>query len=356
MADPGRRQISEGEAMTSETVSERPVIEVRDLKTHFFTRDGVVKAVDGISYEIAEGEVVGIVGESGCGKSVSALSVMRLVADPPGKIVGGEIIFEGEDLLAMDDAEMRDIRGNRIGMVFQEPMTSLNPVLTIGRQLTETIELHQDLTHDQALERAAELLSQVGIPDAQNRLDDYPHQFSGGMRQRVMIAMALSCNPKLILADEPTTALDVTIQAQILELMRDLAGQYGTALVIITHNLGVVARYAQRVIVMYAGKIIEVGSARQIYEDPRHPYTLGLLGSVPRLDEERVERLETIEGLPPDLIDMPDRCSFAPRCRFATDKCWQASPELETLDDGHTSACWRSSEINELAASARSES
>ena len=341
--------------MASETASTRPVIEIKDLKTHFFTRDGVVKAVDGISYEIAEGEVVGIVGESGCGKSVSALSVMRLVADPPGRIVGGEIIFEGEDLLAMDDAEMRNIRGNRIGMVFQEPMTSLNPVLTIGRQLTETIELHQQLQHEQALARAAELLSLVGIPDARNRLDDYPHQFSGGMRQRVMIAMALSCNPKLILADEPTTALDVTIQAQILELMRDLAEEFGTALVIITHNLGVVARYAQRVIVMYAGKIIEVGSARQIYEDPRHPYTLGLLGSVPRLDADRVERLETIEGLPPDLIDMPDRCSFAPRCRFATDKCWQQSPDLETFEEGHTSACWRSSELGELAASIRSE-
>ncbi len=342
--------------MTSETANERPVIEVRDLKTHFFTRDGVVKAVDGISYEIAEGEVVGIVGESGCGKSVSALSVMRLVADPPGRIVGGEIIFEGEDLLAMDDAEMREIRGNRIGMVFQEPMTSLNPVLTIGRQLTETIELHQNLAHEPALDRAAELLSLVGIPDARNRLDDYPHQFSGGMRQRVMIAMALSCNPKLILADEPTTALDVTIQAQILELMRDLSDQFGTALVIITHNLGVVARYAQRVIVMYAGKIIEVGSARQIYEDPRHPYTVGLLGSVPRLDEDRVERLQTIEGLPPDLIDMPDRCSFAPRCRFAIEKCWQASPVLENYEEGHTTACWRSSEIKELAASIRTGS
>ena len=337
--------------MTTETTNEStPVISIKDLKTHFFTRDGVVKAVDGISYDIAEGEVVGIVGESGCGKSVSALSIMRLVADPPGKIVGGEIIFEGEDLLAMDDAEMRDIRGNRIGMVFQEPMTSLNPVLTIGRQLTETIELHQHLSHEVALERAGELLSLVGISDAPNRLTDYPHQFSGGMRQRVMIAMALSCNPKLILADEPTTALDVTIQAQILDLMRDLAVQFGTALIIITHNLGVVARYAQRVIVMYAGRIIEVGTARQIYEDPRHPYTLGLLGSVPRLDADRVERLETIEGLPPDLIDMPDRCSFAPRCKYAIDKCWEESPELETLDGGRTSACWRAAELNELSA------
>ena len=272
------------------------LLEVSNLKTHFFTPDGVVKAVDGISYEVAEGEVVGIVGESGCGKSVGAMSIMRLVASPPGRIVDGEVIFEGEDLVQMDDKEMRDIRGNRIAMVFQEPMTSLNPVLTIGRQLTETLELHQNMNKSEANQRAAELLTMVGIPDAERRLADYPHQFSGGMRQRVMIAMALSCNPKLIIADEPTTALDVTIQAQILELMQELSKDLGTALIIITHNLGVVARYADRVLVMYAGKIVETATAVELYTNPRHPYTLALLNSVPRLDssEARV-RLDAIE-------------------------------------------------------------
>ena len=329
------------------------LLEVRDLATHFFTQDGVVKAVDGITYDIDEGEILGIVGESGCGKSVSALSIMRLVANPPGRIVGGEILFEGEDLLGYDDAEMRHIRGNRIAMVFQEPMTSLNPVLTIGRQLTETLELHQKMNKSQARERAGELLSTVGIPDAPSRLKDYPHQFSGGMRQRVMIAMALSCNPRLIIADEPTTALDVTIQAQILELMQDLSKQFGTALIIITHNLGVVARYAHRVNVMYAGKIIETGTARDIYHNPRHPYTIGLLGSVPRLDEIRKDRLDAIDGLPPNLGDLPGGCSFAPRCKFAIDKCIQEEPELENVDESHTSACWRRAELHELAGSAR---
>ena len=267
------------------------LLEVKNLKTHFFTPDGVVKAVDGISYEIEEGEVVGIVGESGCGKSVGAMSIMRLIPQPPGRIVDGEVLFEGEDLVNLDDKEMREIRGNKIAMVFQEPMTSLNPVLTIGRQLTETLELHQDMNKEQAAERAAELLTMVGIPDAIQRLDDHPHQFSGGMRQRVMIAMALSCNPKLIIADEPTTALDVTIQAQILELMRDLSEDLGTAQIIITHNLGVVARYADRVIVMYAGKIVETASAVEIYKNPLHPYTIGLLKSVPRLDASDDERV-----------------------------------------------------------------
>jgi len=325
------------------------LLEVRDLVTHFFTRDGVVKAVDGISYGIEEGEVLGIVGESGCGKSVHALSLMRLVASPPGRIVGGEIVFEGEDLLQADDAEMRHIRGNRIAMVFQEPMTSLNPVLTIGRQLTETLELHQDMDKRQANTRAAELLQTVGIPDAERRLRDYPHQFSGGMRQRVMIAMALSCNPKLIIADEPTTALDVTIQAQILELMQELAKEFGTAMIIITHNLGVVARYAHRVAVMYAGKIVETGTAEQIYRNPKHPYTLALLNSVPRLDESERVRLDAIEGLPPDLIDLPEGCSFAPRCKFAYDRCITETPGLMETDEGHSSACWRHQELTELA-------
>jgi len=330
------------------------LLEVKDLATHFFTQDGVVKAVDGISYTLAEGEVLGVVGESGCGKSVHALSIMRLVANPPGRIVAGEILFEGENLLNMDDSEMRHIRGNRIAMVFQEPMTSLNPVLTIGRQLTETLELHQKMARQDARTRAAELLQTVGIPDAESRLSDYPHQFSGGMRQRVMIAMALSCNPRLIIADEPTTALDVTIQAQILELMRDLAEEFGTAMVIITHNLGVVARYAHRVVVMYAGKIVETGTAHDIYRNPRHPYTLALLNSVPRLDATERVRLDAIEGLPPDLVDLPQGCSFAPRCKYAYERCTQETPVLVETDTNHTSACWRHDELTELAAAAKS--
>ena len=330
------------------------LLEVKDLATHFFTQDGVVKAVDGISYTLAEGEVLGVVGESGCGKSVHALSIMRLVANPPGRIVAGEILFEGENLLNMDDSEMRHIRGNRIAMVFQEPMTSLNPVLTIGRQLTETLELHQKMAKQEARTRAAELLQTVGIPDAETRLSDYPHQFSGGMRQRVMIAMALSCNPRLIIADEPTTALDVTIQAQILELMRDLAEEFGTAMVIITHNLGVVARYAHRVVVMYAGKIVETGTAHDIYGNPRHPYTIALLNSVPRLDATERVRLDAIEGLPPDLVDLPQGCSFAPRCKYAYERCTQETPVLVETDTNHTSACWRHDELTELAAAAKS--
>ena len=325
------------------------LLEIRDLATHFFTQEGVVKAVDGINYELEEGEVLGVVGESGCGKSVSALSIMRLVANPPGRTVRGEVVFDGEDLLLMDDAEMRGVRGNKIAMVFQEPMTSLNPVLTIGRQLTETLELHLGMTKDQSRARAAELLQLVGIPDAESRLKDYPHQFSGGMRQRVMIAMALSCNPRLIIADEPTTALDVTIQAQILELMQDLAAQFGTAMIIITHNLGVVARYAHRVIVMYAGKIIETGDSREIYHNPRHPYTMGLLASVPRLDESERARLEAIEGLPPNLVNMPAGCSFAPRCRFAIEQCLEEEPMLVDTGGGHTAACWRSHEFTPAA-------
>ena len=328
------------------------ILEIKDLATYFYTEAGVVKAVDGISYELEQGETIGIVGESGCGKSVSALSVMRLVPYPPGRIVRGQVLFEGEDLMQIDDAEIRNIRGNRIAMVFQEPMTSLNPVLTIGRQLTESLEVHQGMTKVQSNERATELLDMVGIPDAGRRLRDWPHQFSGGMRQRVMIAMALSCTPSLIIADEPTTALDVTIQAQILELMRDLADQFGTSLIIITHNLGVVARYAKRVLVMYAGKIIETGTADEIYHNTKHPYTLGLLQSVPRLDEKMRVRLDPIEGLPPDLVNMPVGCSFAPRCKFVIDRCTQEAPPLEPVLDGHYSACFRAHELDELAAAA----
>ena len=336
-------------AALTEGVVLAKLLEIKNLTTHFFTHDGVVKAVDGISYEVEEGEIVGIVGESGCGKSVSALSIMRLVPDPPGKTIAGEVLLDGEDVLKLSNAEIRGVRGNKMAMVFQEPMTSLNPVLSIGRQLTETLQLHQGMNTLEAEERAAELLSMVGISEAKNRLKDYPHHLSGGQRQRVMIAMALSCNPRLIIADEPTTALDVTIQAQILELMQSLAKEMGTALIIITHNLGVVARYAQRVIVMYAGKIIETGTSTEIYHNPRHPYTIGLLNSVPRLDEEIGIKLDPIDGLPPDLIDVPQGCSFADRCRFRIDRCLTETPPLAAVLDGHQSACWRSQELAELA-------
>jgi oligopeptide transport system ATP-binding protein len=283
---------------------------------------------------------MGLVGESGCGKSVSALSILRLIPSPPGKIVGGEVWFDGRDLLKVDEEEIRHVRGNRIAMIFQEPMTSLNPVLTIGRQITEALELHLKMNRNAANRRAVELLEMVGIPEAHSRLNDYPHQFSGGMRQRVMIAMALSCNPKLLLADEPTTALDVTIQAQILEIMARLSSEFKTAVIIITHNLGVVARYADRVNVMYAGKIVESGSAREIYGRPRHPYTLGLLRSVPRLDEARRDKLVPIEGVPPDLANIPPGCSFYPRCSYRIDRCRQEEPPLMLVDEKHYTACW----------------
>jgi oligopeptide transport system ATP-binding protein len=271
---------------------------------------------------------------------VSALSILRLIPSPPGKIVGGEVLFDGENLLKVDEEEIRHVRGNRIAMIFQEPMTSLNPVLTIGRQITEALELHLKMDRNASNRRAAELLEMVGIPEAHTRLNDYPHQFSGGMRQRVMIAMALSCNPKLLLADEPTTALDVTIQAQILEIMARLSREFGTAVVIITHNLGVVARYANRVNVMYAGKIVESSSARELYANPRHPYTLGLLRSVPRLDEARRDKLVPIEGLPPDLANVPKGCSFYPRCSYHIERCLQEEPPLMLVDEKHYAACW----------------
>ena len=317
-----------------------PLLQVKNLKTNFFTEEGVVNAVDGVSYDIMPGEILGLVGESGCGKTVSALSILRLIPDPPGRIVGGEILFEGEDLLKMDEDEVRHVRGNKIGMIFQEPMTSLNPVLTIGRQLTETLELHLRMDRSASNQRAIELLEMVGIPEAKSRVHDYPHQFSGGMRQRVMIAMALSCNPKLLLADEPTTALDVTIQAQILELLTRLTKELGTAVIIITHNLGVVARYADRVNVMYAGRVIESATALELYHKPRHPYTLGLLKSVPRLDQIRKDKLDPIEGMPPDLIHMDGGCPFRPRCRFTVDRCKEENPPLIAVGDMHNSACW----------------
>ena len=316
------------------------LLDVRNLHTTFFTSAGVVRAVDGVSWDVQEGETVALVGESGCGKSVSALSIMRLVEEPAGRIESGEVLFKGRNLLSLSEEQMRGVRGREIGMIFQEPMTSLNPVLTIGRQLTEGLEIHMQMSETDARARAIELMSMVGIPDPARRLAQYPHHFSGGMRQRMMIAMALACNPSLILADEPTTALDVTIQAQILELMRDLARRLGVAMLIITHNLGVVARYADRVNVMYAGRIIERASAAELYATPRHPYTLGLLRSVPRLDEPRRARLAPIEGQPPDVTRLPPGCAFAPRCAYKVARCAETAPPLEVCSPAHLSACW----------------
>jgi oligopeptide transport system ATP-binding protein len=328
-----------------------PLLEVKDLHTEFRTGAGLVRAVDGISYTVEAGETVAIVGESGSGKSVSALSVLRLIPDPPGRITQGEIRFAGRDIMQLSDVEMREIRGGDIGMVFQEPMTSLNPVLTIGRQITETLEQHRGMDRHAAHRRAAELLGLVGIADAERRLRQYPHQLSGGMRQRIMIAIALACDPKLIIADEPTTALDVTIQAQILELMKDLTRRLHVALIIITHNLGVVARYANRVNVMYAGRLVETGLAPDVYHNPRHPYTQALLRSVPRLDRPRRERLDPVEGQPPDLTRLGVGCAFSPRCPFSVDACEQARPALEpTGVPGHLAACFRSREVYSEAA------
>ena len=298
------------------------LLRVENLRTQFHTDSGLVKAVDGVSYHIEEQEIIGLVGESGCGKSVSQLSVMQLIS-APGKIASGKVIFRGQDLLQFEanGPEMRSVRGAKIAMIFQEPMTSLNPVLTINRQLTEMLELHLGMNGMAARERAIELLDIVGIPSAQSRIDDYPHQFSGGMRQRVMIAIALSCNPEILIADEPTTALDVTTQAQLLELMKDIVERFNTSLVIVTHNLGVVARYAQRIYIMYAGRIVEEGTTKDIFGGPRHPYTIGLLKCIPRLDEEEGRKLVPIEGLPPNLINMPPTCAFLPRCSYKTERC-----------------------------------
>jgi len=317
------------------------LLEVKGLKTRFYTQDGVVHAVNGISYTLDEGETLGIVGESGCGKSVSVLSTMRLIPEPPGKIVGGQVIFEGEDLLKMPMDEIRRVRGNKIAMIFQDPMTSLNPVLTIGRQVEEALELHMGMNRSQARQRAIELLQMVGIPQAEDRIDDYPHQFSGGMRQRVMIAMALSCNPQILIADEPTTALDVTIQAQIVDLVKRLRDEIGMAVIWITHDLGIIAGLADKVIVMYAGYIVETAPVKELYGDPRHPYTIGLLGSLPRLDAHKSRRLVSIEGLPPDLIDLPPGCPFAPRCNYIIDRCLEENPPLEVVgSNNHRIACW----------------
>jgi len=317
-----------------------PLLEVKNLQTQFFTQDGVVKAVEDVSFYVMPGETLGVVGESGSGKSITGLSIMRLIPSPPGKIVNGEVIFEGKDLLKLNDDQIRRIRGNQIAMIFQDPMTSLNPVLTINRQISEALQLHMGMSKDQAKARSIELLRMVGIPNAEERIDQYPHQFSGGMRQRVMIAMALSCNPKLIIADEPTTALDVTIQAQILDLMRSLQSERDTGVIMITHSMGVVAGMADRVQVMYAGSIVETASTEEIFANPRHPYTVGLMKSIPRLDARERERLEPIRGLPPDLIDLPDICPFVPRCDYAREKCEQKRPPLLDVGPGHKSACW----------------
>jgi len=317
-----------------------PLLEVKDLKTQFFTHDGVVNAVNGVSFDLYEEETLGIVGESGSGKSVTALSIMGLIPNPPGRITGGEALFRGRNLVGMPDDEMRKIRGKEIAMIFQDPMTSLNPVLTVSRQIGEALQLHMHMDRAAARKRTIELLKLVGIPSAADRVDDYPHQFSGGMRQRVMIAMALSCNPKLLIADEPTTALDVTIQAQILDLIKRLKREFGTAVMMITHDLGVVAGMCDRVQVMYAGHLVEQASVEQLYADPRHPYTFGLIKSVPRLDEVRKERLEPIPGLPPDLVNTPPGCPFYPRCPFHMPVCKEQRPLLRPIEGQHTAACW----------------
>ena len=322
------------------------LIEVRDLKTYFRTDDGMVPSVDGVSLHIDAGETLGVVGESGCGKSVTSLSIMRLIPIPPGRIVSGEILFQGEDLLKKSEDEMRAIRGNDISMIFQEPMTSLNPVYTCGDQIAEAIELHQGRGRKDAMDMAVEMLRLVGIPLPERRVGEYPHRLSGGMRQRVMIAMALSCNPRLLIADEPTTALDVTIQAQILELMRKLKNELGMAIMLITHDLGVIAEMAERVIVMYAGKVVEEAGVSSLFRDPLHPYTRGLLRAIPRLDEER-ERLHVIEGVVPNPLRLPDGCRFSPRCPHVMEVCRREEPRLSEVGAGRRLACWLRDGIQE---------
>ena len=317
------------------------LIQVKNLQTSFFTPEGEVRAIDGVSFEIAEGKTLGLVGESGCGKSVTALSLVRLVPSPPGRIVSGQIIFDGVDILKLSNSEMRLMRGKKIGFIFQDPMTSLNPTLPIGFQIAESARLHLGLSRRAANDRATELLSKVGIPRAGDRMGDYPHQFSGGMRQRVMIGIALACDPMLLLADEPTTALDVTIQAQILELIRSLSDEFGTAVILITHDLGIAAGMCHRINVMYAGRIVETGLVDDVFEHSRHPYAWGLLDSLPRLDEQKGARLRTIEGMPPDLLDPGPECRFSPRCKYAHDQCRAEEPELSPRDgEGHLARCF----------------
>ena len=342
--------LDEGAAAATEAPAGDSALEVKDLQTWFYTRQGIVKAVDGVSFNLRKGETLGIVGESGCGKSITALSVMRLVPDPPGRIIGGRVTLDGRDLLDLDEAEMRLVRGNDISMIFQEPMTSLNPVLTVGYQIAEALILHRDLSRTEALSRAVEMLDMMRIPEPAQRAREYPHQLSGGMRQRAMIAMALACNPKVLIADEPTTALDVTIQAQILDLIVRLQQELGTAVILITHDLGVVAETTQRIIVMYAGRKVEEADVVPLFSNPMHPYTHGLMASVPRLaimsgEESAAERLEEIPGIVPPLNNLPPGCAFAPRCRFADDRCRAEYPPYLEKQPGHWAACWHSERL-----------
>lgn len=330
---------------TIDPSSNGALLNIKDLTTRFYTEEGVVYAVNGISYSVKEGEILGVVGESGCGKSVHALSIMRLIPQPPGRIEDGEIWFDGRNLLELSDPEMRAVRGAEIAMVFQDPMTSLNPVFTVGFQITEALKLHLGMNDKVARNRAEELLDLVGIPEARQRLDDYPYQFSGGMRQRAMIAMALSCDPAILIADEPTTSLDVTIQAQIVDLVNRLRDRLGMTVIWITHDLGVVAGLAHRVNVMYAGSIIETGTVKEIYANPHHPYTLGLLGSLPRLDAPTTTTLYSIRGEPLDLIGLPEGCPFAPRCDYAVERCSKEMPPLERLETEHLVACWEKERV-----------
>ncbi len=316
------------------------LLEVKNLKTQFHTHDGIVHAVNGISYTLDQGETLAIVGESGCGKSVGVLSILRLIPEPPGKITEGEVIYNGQDILKISKEDIRKIRGNKISMIFQDPMTSLNPVLTIKTQITESLKLHLGLSQGLAINRAIELLEMVGIPKAKDRINDYPFQFSGGMRQRVMIAMGLSCNPEILIADEPTTALDVTIQAQIVQLVKKLSENLGMSVIWITHDLGVVAGFAQKVNVMYGGYIVEKGLVDHIYDEPKHPYTKGLLGSLPRVDDENRKRLKSIPGTPPDLLKPPAGCPFYKRCESRMEKCQSSNPVLERVSENHEVACW----------------
>ena len=353
IAPPGREASGSGAVAAADAV-----LELAGLCTEFRTPAGTIRAVDGVSYAVRRGETLCVVGESGCGKSVTALSILRLVPDPPGRITGGEVRFGGRNLLALTEAEMERIRGNEISMIFQEPMTSLNPLYTVGRQISEAIALHQGLSRRDATAKAVEMLRRVAIPDAERRAASYPHQLSGGMRQRVMIAMALSCHPTLLIADEPTTALDVTIQAQILDLIRKQQETLGMAVLLITHDMGVVAENADRVVVMYAGRKVEEASAADLFERPAHPYTRGLLGSIPHLDEaaraagQRRRRLTEIKGMVPSLARLPPGCSFAPRCAFASARCLEAAPPLEQHGPGHWVACWNAGQASGGAAAA----
>lgn len=340
-----RKYYTSPHPMWEEALSDKVILDIQNLRTEFKTEDGIVNAVNGISYTLREGETLGVVGESGCGKSVSMLSVMRLLPEPPAKIMADKIGFFGKNLLEYTEAEMENIRGSQMAMIFQDPMTSLNPVLTIGFQLTEPLKLHLRMDNQEAEDRATELMEMVGIPEARARLHDYPHQFSGGMRQRVMIAIALSCNPALLIADEPTTALDVTIQAQIVDLVKQLREQFGQALIWITHDLGVVAGLAERVVVMYAGFVVEDSFIDDLYSKPSHPYTKALLQSLPRVDGSRDEKLATISGMPPDLVGLPRGCPFAPRCTYVTDYCWEENPNLIEISPRHKVACWEKEKV-----------